>query len=604
MKTTYTIKGFTLIIGITLLTSLFYTCKKGPIDNFKIGINATATTAPSTIKVYDVTTNTKIEVSGSLSVTITGKDAHKIYTPGGYQTFVVDQGQILISLRSGVNPTPENPFEFNINIAPDGYLPVIYPVTLTSTLPSDFSIGLVNLNNLPKGSTQTKVNPPVVIDTVTKKTTTPIVIKTDSIPPSGGTPPQVTTVTVPTGTQLQDKEGKPIELPKGDTTAKLTTQIVYFPPTEQALNSFPGGLETSTIQDTSGNEQKAGTLSPAGWVNIEMNIGNTEVKNFNTPIVVSMELDPNTINPNTEAPYEVGDSINIYSKSEGDENWILESVSAVFKNPNTGKLEIPMQVSHLSIWAAANFSVACGTIFKLTLSNDDTENPVNFVVKIYAPSTLNPLVKSASPLKNVTITVQPGATITTTNQFNNWKPVAGKKYFVQFDEPGNPIPLQIIGPTELCGNTPPTYTSNPAPNKMVFKVLIKCTNGNTVLIPAGTKIYFIDDNIYNNTLVGSGNFQHKVDPSDNIVNNPWNYVIADQRRIGGTDYNVITLPSTALTVGSSYRFSVYYDTGVGHGSREDKIFPEGGLPLTQEQLTSYRGHVTLMPVTLSGQCPF
>ena len=318
MKTIHTIKGFTLILGITLLSGLFFTCKKGPIDNFKININASATTAPSTIKVYDVTTNTKIEVSGSVPVTITGRDANRIYTPGGYQTFAVDQGKIDISLRSGANPTPEKPFEFNINIAPDGYLPVIYPVTLTSTLPSDFSIGLVNLNNLPKGSTQTKVDPPVVIDTATKKTTTPIVIKTDSVPPSGGTPPQVTTVTVPAGTQLQDKEGKPIELPAGDTTAKLTTSIVYFPPTEQSLNSFPGGLETSNIQDTSGNDQKAGTLAPAGWVNIDMKLGNTDVKNFSTPIVVSMELDPNTINPNTDAPYVEGDSINVYSKSEGD----------------------------------------------------------------------------------------------------------------------------------------------------------------------------------------------------------------------------------------------------------------------------------------------
>ena len=149
----------------------------------------------------------------------------------------------------------------------------------------------------------------------------------------------MTTVTVPTGTQLQDKDGKPIELPAGDTSTTLKSQIVFFPPTEQSLNSFPGGLETSNIQDTSGNDLKEGTLSPAGWVNIDMKIGNTQVKNFSTPIVVSMELDPTTINPNTEAPYVEGDSINIYSKSEGDENWVLESVAGVIKNSSTGKLD-------------------------------------------------------------------------------------------------------------------------------------------------------------------------------------------------------------------------------------------------------------------------
>ncbi len=605
MKIHNLINRISLLIGFALITSTLYTCKN-PIKDFKIGIKADATTAPSTVKVYDIVTNTSIEVSGSLPVTISGKDAYRIYTPGGYQTFAVSQGQILISLRKGDNPTVEKPIEFNIIIEPDGYLPIVYPVTLTSSLPSDFSIGLVNLNNLPKGSTKTKVEPPVVIDTVTKKTTAPIVIKTDTANTSGGTPPPVTTVTVPTGTQLQDKEGKPIELPAGDTTAKLTTQIVFFPPTEQALNSFPGGLETSKIQDTSGNDLKQGTLAPAGWVNIDMKIGNTEVKNFSTPIVVNMELDPNTINPTTDAPYVEGDSINIYSKSEGDENWVLESVAAVIKNNTTGKLEVPMQVSHLSIWAAANFSVSCNTKFTMTLANDDTQNPINLTVAIYSPKTTNPLERG-NIMRSANITLQPGATINTNGEFNNWKPTKGNKYFVVVTQQGNTTPLLDIGPTELCGNTPPTYTSSPSTNQMVFKVRIQCINGNSVLIPAGTKVYYIDEDIYQATLVGTGAFQHKVDPSDNIPNNPWKFVIADQKKIGGTDFNIITLASTpnspALSVGSKYRFSVYYDTGVGKGSREDKIFPESGLPLTQSNIDSYKGNVTLIPVTLSS-CPF
>lgn len=625
MKINNSIKVITLVLGIACITSVFYTCKN-PIKDFKISIKAEATTAPSTIQVFDVTTNTRLNVDpskypdGSIPVTLTGKDAYRIYTPGGFQTFSISQGQILISLRNGTNPTPENPIEFNINIDPDGYLSVTYPIKLTSAQPTNFRIGMVSLTNLPKGSTVTTTAPPVTIDTVTKKTTTPIVIKTDTTNNTGGTPPPTTTVTVPIGTQLQDKDGKPIELPKGDTTTILKTELVFFPPTEQALNSFPGGLETSNIQDTSGNNLKEGTLAPAGWINIDMKIGNTDVKNFSTPIIVNMELDASTINPNTDLPYVEGDSINIYSKSEGDENWVLESVESVVKNSNTGKLEVPMSVSHLSVWAAANFSVSCNTKFSLSLTNDDTDNPSNFLVCIYTPSASNPLAKGTL-VKSAFISVAPGTTLTTTNQFNNWKPTAGRKYFVQFFEPGNQTALQTIGPTELCGSTPPTYTARPALDKMVFKVSIRCTNGNSVLLPVGTKVYFIDNAVYNNMIVGQGNAQHKVDPSDILPSNPWQAVVADVRTIGGTNYNIITLPSTALVAGSNYRFAVYYDTGLGtSGSREDKIFPEmgtvpgtptqaqdptglSGPTLTAAQLESYKGAITLIPVTLSS-CPF
>ena len=621
MKIHNSIKVIMLLIGFACITSVFYTCKN-PIKDFKISIKADATTPPSTIQVYDVTTNTRLNVdpakypNGTVPVTISGKDAYQIYTPGGFQTFSVSQGQILISLRNGINPTVDNPIEFNVNIDPDGYLPVTYPVKLTSAEPTSFQIGMVSLTNLPKGSTVTTTAPPVTIDTVTKKTTTPIVIKTDTTNNTGGTPPPTAIVTVPAGTQLQDKDGKPIELPSGDTATTLTTELVFFPPTEQALNSFPGGLETSNIQDTSGNELKQGTLAPAGWINIDMKIGNTEVKNFSTPIVVNIEVDPNTINPNTDAPYVEGDSINIYSKSEGDENWVLESVAGVIKNPSTGNLEIPMSISHLSVWAAANFSVSCSTRFTLNLTNDDTENASNFLICIYTPSTSNPLAKG-NLIRSAFITVPAGSTLNTTTQFNNWKPTAGRKYFVQFFEPGNQTPLQSIGPTELCGSTPPSYTSTPSLTKMVFKVSIRCSNGNTVLLPAGTKVYFVDNTVYNNTIVGQGNAQHKVDPSDIIPNNPWQAVIAGVRNIGGTNFNIITLPSTALLAGSNYRFAVYYDTGVGSsGSREDKLFPEmvnpsqsqdptglTGPKLTAAQIESYKGAVTLIPVTLA-TCPF
>jgi hypothetical protein len=129
-------------------------------------------------------------------------------------------------------------------------------------------------------------------------------------------------------------------------------------------------------------------------------------------------------------------------------------------------------------------------------------------------------------------------------------------------------------------------------------------------------VFFVDNTVYNNMYVGEGNARHKVDPSDIISNNPWQTVIAGVRNIGGTNFNIITLPSTALLAGSNYRFAVYYDTGVGTGSREDKLFPEmvnpsqsddptglTGPTLTATQLESYKGAVTLIPVTLP-TCPF
>lgn len=600
-------KNIKIVVAIAILAIVFNSCKRSPTEGFVVSINATATTSPSSIRVFDVSTDTRLSVDGILSVKLTGKDANRIYTPGGYQSFIVSEGQILFSLRNGDNPTIENPLEFNVVIEPKGYLAVTYPIKLTSNVSTSFNIGMVNLNNLPKGSTlivkPTEKGPsgdPIVTDT-SGKTSAPITIVTDT---TGDTKEKVKVV-IPSGTKLQDDDGKAI---KGD---NISTSIVFFKPTEEGLKSFPGGTENSNIVDTLGNKKDDGSMSPAGWVNIDIKVDGNAVKNFDKPIDVDMDLDPTILNPETDQPYKEGEIINIYSKSEGDEDWTLEGTAIIIKSSTSGKLSVPMKVSHLSVWAAANFSVACGTVFSITLKNTGSTSR-QFVVSISKTNAGAPPTRGTNVAFAV-LTIPANSTLTTTNQLGNFKPASGKKYFVDYWEVGNPNLVETFGPDLLCGATPPAFTIFPSVGTMEFVIQVKCSNGNQIILPKGTRVYFIDNNIYNTyPLIGTGNANHKVDPADNRAGT-WSYT--DINVV--SNYNTITLPTSAISAGKNYRFSVYYDTNSGGSrSREDKIFPTmvsptqsqdvtgmSGPKLTAGDIAAMNGHITPIIVTLAS-CPF
>ncbi len=561
-----------IIINVTaiilVLTSTFLSfdsCKlKDPLEGVKLIVKADATTAPSTFRIVDSKTNSQANIPGNLSVRISGQDEAYVFTPGGSKNLGIFQGLLNVSLRRGLVPTQQRPVSFNIEIDAPGYLGVVYPVTLITADPVTETISLVNISTPPTGSS---VTGKTIIAGNDGKTSASVEIKVDV---ANGMQ-QTATVKLDAGTQLQDKNGNPV-------SGSVEATVIHFTPgNPQSLNSFPGGLNGNTIVNAGGGKLGSGTFTPGGWTYIEMKAGGAEVKKFDKPIHVVMEIAANIINPVTNMPFKAGDEMNVYSKSEGATDWVLEGTTILTTNNSSGKLEAVISMNHLSTVMAAHLDQACGTPLVLNVENPFGGLTVKFDILEENGLFFDTKTQVMSPNLNRIV-------------FN--KPLSqNSKYIISCSFMGYEFfrsPLMT-----LCnGTNNVAIPAGIAPKNVNFNIFIKCPD-NAIILPQNTIVYFINENTYQNTLVPGGNGgSHKPEPADvDPVSHKlyWNSTTIEEVNIteGGKPArcNRITIDQSFFKPGQSYRFAVYYDTEKGAGSRADIVFPREGEPaLTQQSI--------------------
>lgn len=551
-KSLFNILGAAAMLGMTLTT--FQGCKVGdPLEGVTIAIKADAVSAPYEFRVVDAKTGTQANLPDNYIVKVTGPGASQVYTPGGSRTIRVFQGILQFSLRKGYNPTSENPLKFNFEFSGTSYLDLVYPVEITSSTQFSKTISLVNFENPPAGSSGKKEPVPTGSDgsaTDTIKITVPKTAeKTEEAK-----------VVINEGTILKDKDGNPV-------TGSLEAKVLHSTPTEDALASFPGGTNVGETKDASGNSQAGGEMKPAGWVDMKISAGSSSVKSFSTPIEVNMEINPTTINPSTSVPYKEGDDMEVYSLSEGEGNWVKEGTTKVIKNAETGKLEAPMSVTHLSVWMAGVKLQACNQKLKLEFNNTVNTNPMSIIIEIRNAGA------SASIFRQTT-TVP--ATTNTTVEYD-FKPAENVRYDVYATTNGNTFEYKNV---LLCGTTQSITIPSAGSGQIGFKITIKCENGNQVLLPDNYTVYYIREGEYQNpaNIVPeiNGKPEHKIDPSDGVFNNvSWKSAKVRAVQTSTENYNLLVMSTSDsyFTTGHQYRFSVYYNDG-SKTSREDYLTVE------------------------------
>jgi|688.fasta_scaffold02723_6 hypothetical protein len=533
-------------------------CKlKNPVEGIKIIVNADALSAPYEFRVLDAKTGTQANLPDNYKVRVSGPDAALIFSPGGSKAVTVFQGILSFSLRKGLIPSPEKPINFTFHFEGSNYLSQDYSVSLVSSESVAKNITLINPNNLPVGSKSQLSNLNTEPDGKVSNEST------ISIPSAVGKT-ESASLTISEGTQAKDNSGSIL-------TGTINAQVIHFTPSAESIASFPGGLSVNEIIDENGEKVKGGDLSPLGWMKIDMEMGGKKVKTLTKPIDIKMEINESELNEATGLPYKEGDTLDLLSLSDGDNNWKREGYSIIYRNIQSGKLEASKSVDHLSWFSRSRrrtwwpiFTPPVCNVAGVTFTNPNTNFTAQVRVDIYN-SARNYLFAGYG------LTANPGNTA-----YNLFYASFGALYDVVVTPQGmDPI---ILDNVSLCGFKPtvaiPLLND---PTKVEFLIKILCENGNQVILPKGYNIYFIRENEYQNTIVPeiNGKPAHKIDPADGVVGTEKIFWRASKIDIGTTATETFNLLSFSKSdnyfkTGFSYRFSVYYNDGKTT-SREDFI---------------------------------
>lgn len=312
-------------------------------------IEVPLTLAPTrgTISVVDAATGAQLEgVKASVKIRAYGQGNNIVtvllsYPPtdGNFRVFETETGLVSFGLDE-TEASAANPVDFLVKVEAPGYISTSKPFTLDQTLNPAVTVSLVKTDPeaTPEG-VSTVTNDDVQVD-ASGTTQQEVVIDT---PTENQGDPSLE-VEIPAGTTLLDNSGQPVR-------GTITTEVTLFNnQAEGSVDAFPGGLSNVEVRQQ-GNTMADGSFVTAGFVAMDMrNEQGQEVTNFSEPITMTVEIDPNTINPETGQAIKHGDIIPVWSYNENTGEWKYETQGTVEGPDADGNYVISYQASHLSYW--------------------------------------------------------------------------------------------------------------------------------------------------------------------------------------------------------------------------------------------------------------
>lgn len=327
-------------IGLFVLSSLLLTttCKDLDLDSITDGVvlnlNFDVFRTPVILNFVDASPSNTNPPS-NLNVRITGPDQNRVYTTDGQRDITAQDGFMEISVDRQDPITPDNPLQLTVVAEAPGYLKTVQNVTLYDTSFQFIPVNMVSLTNLPQGVSRTNGTFAV--------TTTGASSNAAFATPLPNGKQERASVTVRSGTRVRDANGNEL-------TGTVNVDMVHFDNrSEQSLNAFPGGLVADNVIGPDGNPLDPLQFVSAGFIALDMNVGNREVKTFSRPVEVTVGINPNTINPETGMTVRPGDTIPVWSLNDDTGQWTYESETVIRMNP-IGQMEAEFEADHLSWW--------------------------------------------------------------------------------------------------------------------------------------------------------------------------------------------------------------------------------------------------------------
>jgi hypothetical protein len=334
MKTKNTLyKIAFLFFGLGCFT--LQACKK-PSDGVEVTVNTDIYTSPMMFRFANANVSATNQ-PGDFDVTVTGADAALVTTNEGRKTFKARGGLLTLVLPKTAAPSPLHPVNFSLIATVDGFTPVVQNITIISDSVYSQEINLVEYAK-PADGTSALVQSTTLTAGVSGAATTTLTT------PATATTTETAKVSIPAGTKFFAENGTQI------TSGNLESKIVYYGTgTEASMNAFPGGFNANNIIGENGQPIAGGaTFITAGFLAVNMKVGNTVVKSFSTPLPVTMQIRNTLINPNTGTTVKVGDIIPIWSLDEKTGQWKFETNATV--TTSGGQLSLTYTMAHLSYW--------------------------------------------------------------------------------------------------------------------------------------------------------------------------------------------------------------------------------------------------------------
>jgi len=330
-----------LTIPLLLAATMIFTttCKDLSLDSITDGVvlnlDFNVFRTPLIVNFLDANPN-NTNAPANLSVRVTGPGANRVYTTDGRRDLVVQDGFMEVSLDRADSISANNPLELTFIAEAPGYLKTVETVIMYDTNFQFVPVNMVPLNNLPSGVSMSRGN---FTANRTTGTITPAVFTT----PLTGAKQERTSITVKSGTQVRDASGNNLN-------GSVDVQLVHFDNrSEESLQSFPGGLQAENVIGPNGQALDALEFVTAGFIALDMFVGNTEVKTFSRPVAVNVGVNPNTVNPETGMTVQVGDKVPVWSLDDETGQWTWEQEATITRN-RFGQLEATFDVDHLSWW--------------------------------------------------------------------------------------------------------------------------------------------------------------------------------------------------------------------------------------------------------------
>jgi len=321
---------------VIVLTLCLFNCKK-TVQELST-INAPAVKTAFVVQIFDAATQELIGMKSGkeIKVTILGADKNLVSDIFGRSvtSLSTHQGIISLTIAGTTTPSADNPVDFVVDLSCEGYLHGSLPIRIASEGGHSFIARLVDPKNPPEGVSvfEGLVGRTSIDGTLENK----IDVSTPPVQQTMAT----THVVIAEGTKILDESGTPLS---GD----LTFQIAYYSNQSPiALDCFPGSFCVKT--DEAGMQGK-GLFFSGGWADYELSDqSGRAAKTFSKPISLTIDVPPNTYNPETKAKIKTGDYYPIWNYRYSDGVWEFENEGLLQGPSGNGNYFIEYQASHFS----------------------------------------------------------------------------------------------------------------------------------------------------------------------------------------------------------------------------------------------------------------
>lgn len=317
-------------------------------DGAQLIVNTDVLRNVLTIQAINANPIAEMPIPQGLQIEVSGPSRAEVFSMDGKSSLAPFDGLMEIGIDKTRPISSSNPVDLTFSATAPGFLPATYRFIVTDTFFSMPTLHLIALDDLPAGVDFVEGTVPVEPEL---GVFSPITYTT----PLFSDKPESATLTFQGGTLVYDENGQPL-------TGDLQLEYLHFGNREAAtVAAFPGGTFAAAALAADGSPMGPVNFAPAGWFNISLKAGARHAKSFSEPVEATMELNPNTINPNTGEPIRAGDQIPIWSRDEGSAAWSMEGLATI-TSFGEGPLSITFGISHLSDWAAAfSLGESCST---------------------------------------------------------------------------------------------------------------------------------------------------------------------------------------------------------------------------------------------------